>query len=824
MLLFYQMGDFYELFEDARRAARLLDITLTARGTSGDAPIPMAGVPVHAAEGYLARLLRQGEAVAICEQVGDPATTRGPVERKVTRVLTPGTVTDDALLDEHRDNLVAAIVPTDDTFGVASIDLAGARFRLTLSNGPAALGALLERLEPAEILVPEHFRTPLERPWCERLRTLPAWRFDTVVARRTLCAHFGVADLHGFGCADLPTAVAAAGALLVYCRETQGSALTPLTPLALERDDDTLRVDAAARRHLELTVALSGEVRHSLLGVLDTTRTAMGARLLRRWLLQPLRDHAMLRERHHAVAALQSGPDLAGLRRTLRGVHDIERITARVALGTARPRDLARLRDSLPLLGTLATALPDARSPRLDTLRLQFDALPELHATLARALVEAPPPTVREGGVIARGFDTLLDELRDASADADAYLVELERREREHTGIATLKVGYNRVHGYYLELGRAQVARVPAHYQRRQTLKAVERYVTDELKQFENKVLTAAERALRRERELFEALLTTVAAHLDSLQRNAATAAELDVLAAFAERAATLDWCAPELVTQAGLDIRAGRHPVVETVRDEPFVANDLYLDDTRRLLLVTGPNMGGKSTYMRQCALIVLLAHIGSHVPAAAAQIGPIDAIHSRIGAADNLAGGQSTFMVEMAEAALILNTATPASLVIIDEIGRGTSTYDGMALAWAAAEHLATRNRSFALFATHFFELTRLAEQTPGVANVRLDAPRTRRRGTSRTACAKARQPQLRPRRGPPRGVPAGVLERARELLAALEARGEVAPPSPRPQLPLFAPSHPALDALAALDPDALSPRQALDAVYRLRQLLDD
>ncbi|MEQ8234712.1 MAG: DNA mismatch repair protein MutS [Gammaproteobacteria bacterium] len=828
VLLFYRMGDFYELFfDDAVRASRLLDLTLTARGHSGGNPIPMAGVPAHAAESYLARLLRLGEAVAICEQIGDPAEARGPVERKVTRILTPGTLTDDALLDERRDTLIVALHAARGGCGVASMDLGGARFAIAEVPSTAVLAASLERLAPAEILVAEDFAWPLDEDWQRRLRRLPAWRFEHATATRTLTAHFGVDDLGGFGCSGLPAAVTAAGALLEYCRETQGSALVHLTALSVERADDALAMDRATRRNLEITEALSGEPGHSLLGVLDTTRTAMGARLLRRWLVQPSRDQVLLRHRHHAVSALLAGVDLVALRAALREIHDVERITSRVALGSARPRDLSRLRDALPVLPRLRELLPTGLSPRLDDIHAALMPLPELHDHLTRALVETPAPVLRDGAVIATGFDAELDELRAASADADAWLLELERRERERTGIATLKVGYNRVHGYYLELSRAQAraAELPADYQRRQTLKAAERYVTTELKRFETRILSAAEQAQRREKLLYEQLLEHVAAHVAQLQRIASGVAELDVLACFAERAEALQWVAPELTAQRMITISGGRHPVVERHLHEPFVANDLVLDETRKLLLVTGPNMGGKSTYMRQAALIALLAHVGSFVPADAATLGPIDAIYSRIGAADNLAGGQSTFMVEMSEVANILHNAGPDSLVIVDEIGRGTSTYDGLSLAWAAAEHLATRNHAYTLFSTHYFELTRMAEHTAGVVNVRLDAVES---GDDvvflHTVCEGPANRSFGLAVARRAGVPPAVVARARAVLDSLETRAapEVAPTTP--QLPLFPDPHPLLEALAAVDPDSLSPRQALETLYRLRGLLEE
>lgn len=826
LLLFYRMGDFYELFfEDAERAARLLDLTLTARGTSGGKPIPMAGVPAHAADTYLARLLRQGVPVAVCEQIGDPALSRGPVERKVTRILTPGTVTDDAHLSERHDNTIACVCASDGVLGLAWVDMSGGRFLVAECATVADLHAEIERLAPAEILLAEDRLELLSSERRRQARALAPWRFELAAARRRLCAHFGVHDLHAFGCAESGVMIAAAGALLAYCQEMHGGALAHLITLTVENLGDALSMDGATRRNLELTRSLSGHDEQTLLALLDSTRTAMGARALRRWLCRPLRTRETLALRHLAVGQLLAEIDLDSLRAGLKQIHDIERITSRVALGTARPRDLARLRDTLGVLPALrAQLLSIVLGPRLEVLRDAIAELPELRARLLLALLETPAAQARDGGVIAPGFDAELDELRAASSDADAYLIELEARERARSGIAGLKVGYNRVHGYYIELSRAQAARVPADYTRRQTLKGVERYVTPELKGFESRMLSATEKALRRERELYDALLAEVAGYLTELQASAAALAELDVLASFAERAATLQWTAPELSANEGISIIGGRHPVVESCHSEPFVANDLVLDPERKLLLITGPNMGGKSTYMRQAALIALLAHIGSFVPADRAVFGPLDGIYSRIGASDNLAGGQSTFMVEMAEVAHILRHAGPTSLVIVDEIGRGTSTYDGMALAWAAAEHLACVNRCHALFATHYFELTALAETVPGCANVRLDAvehgddvlflhsvsegPANRSFGIAVARLA---------------GLPAATLARARALLDSLETRDQAASAQRSPQLPLFQPDHPVVAALTAVDPDTLSPRQALDTLYRLRSLIE-
>ncbi len=828
LLLFYRMGDFYEMFfEDAERAAGLLDLTLTARGTSGGKPIPMAGVPAHAADTYLARLLRQGVAVAICEQIGDPAESRGPVERRVTRILTPGTVTDDAHLSERQDTTIACISSTagvtGSAIGLAWLDLSGGRYVVAECTTTAELQAEIERLAPAEILLAEDALELLVVERRRQARVLAPWRFESGAARRRLCAHFGVQDLHAFGCAQSLPMIASAGTLLGYCQDMHGGTLAHLTTLSVENLTDALSMDGATRRNLELTHSLSGHDEHTLLAVLDSTRTAMGARLLRRWLGRPLRTQETLALRHLAVGQLLTEIDCTALRDALKQVYDIERITSRIALGTARPRDLARLRDTLAVLPPLRALLPAALSPRLATLRERIVELPEMHAQLSRALLETPAAQTRDGGVIAVGFDAELDQLRDLSRDANAYLLELELRERARSGITGLKVGYNRVHGYYIEISRAQSARVPDDYTRRQTLKGVERYVTPELKTFESRILSASEKALRRERELYDALLVEVAGSLAELQSSAEALAELDVLASFAERATTLQWTAPEFSAEGVLSILGGRHPVVEHHLDQPFVANDLVLDSERKLLLITGPNMGGKSTYMRQAALIALLAHIGSFVPADSAIFGPLDGIFSRIGASDNLAGGQSTFMVEMAEVAHILRHASPASLVIVDEIGRGTSTYDGMALAWAAAEHLACVNRCYALFATHYFELTALAETVPACANVRLDAvehgedvvflhsvrdgPANRSFGIAVARLA---------------GLPAATLIRAHALLGSLEAREQIASARRTPQLPLFQPEHPALTALAAVDPDALSPRQAQDTLYRLRALL--
>lgn len=830
-LLFYRMGDFYELFyDDARRAAELLNITLTTRGQSAGAPIPMAGVPFHAVESYLAKLVKLGLSVAICEQLGDPATSKGPVERRVVRIVTPGTLTDEALLEERRDHLLVALHQVKHTYGLASLDLSGGRFVIAEVRGEAALGNEMERLNPAELLIDETFVLP--EAWRQHpgLRRQAPWHFDLDSATRALCAQFGVRNLDGFGCADQPVAVAAAGCLLQYVKDTQRGALPHLTGLRVERHEDSVILDAASRRNLELEHSLSGRHEHTLLGILDRCVTPMGGRLLRRWMHRPLRDRAALGQRHDSLRQLLENGGYEYLRGLLRGTGDVERILARVALKSARPRDLIALADALARLPDVQRFLARLDAMLLQDLARRAGTHPAICELLNRAIIANPPQTLRDGGVIAAGYDAELDELRDRSEHADQYLVELEARERQRTGISNLKVGFNRVHGYYIEISRAQARAAPADYVRRQTLKGAERYIIPELQDFEHQVLRAQERALARERILYDALLEQLIVRLPALQASAAALAELDVLANLAERAAALRWNPPELVAESGLEIKAGRHPVVEQVLDEPFVPNDVRLEpDRRRMLIVTGPNLGGKSTFMRQTALIVLLAHLGSFVPAERAVIGPIDRIFTRIGASDDLASGRSTFMVEMSEAANILHNATPHSLVLIDEIGRGTSTFDGLALAWACAAHLAEKVRAFALFATHYFELTRLPDEQSGIANVHLDAvehgntivflhqvqdgPADRSYGLQVAALA---------------GVPPAVIQQARQRLRLLERqmlRRELPgrPAAASPQLSLFGEAaHPAVVALAELDLDTLTPEQALAELRRLKKLL--
>ena len=758
------------------RARRLLDIALTTRGQANGAPIPMAGVPAHAVEAYLAKLLRAGQSAAICEQIGDPATSRGPVEREVTRIVTPGTVTDDALLQEHRETLVCALYQRADAFGMARLELASGRFLCTEVLGRDALAAELERIAPAEVLVSEDAGELAELETSGSTQSVPPWYFEHGAAAERLAQQFGVRDLAGFGCEDAPLAVAAAGALLEYVKDTQRGALPHVRGLRLERPEEAIVLDAVSRRNLELTSSLSGERGHALVDVLDRTATPMGGRRLRRWLGRPLRDQQTLRHRHQCVGALMATGVTDRLHQHLRDVGDLERILSRVALRSARPRDLSQLGAALRRLPALHACAAAVDSPLLEELLAGIGEYPETSAWLGRAIVESPPHLLRDGGVIAEGYDPELDELRRLSSDADSFLSDLEIRERARTGVSTLKVGYNRVHGYYIELGRSHADKVPVEYRRRQTLKSSERYITEELKTFEDKVLSARERALARERHLYDELLDRLAEQLTELRTSAANLAGLDVLNTLAERAEALGYCQPQLTDTPGIAITGGRHPVVETALDEAFVANDLNLDGENRMLVITGPNMGGKSTLMRQTALIVLLAHMGSYVPAERAILGPIDRVFTRIGAADDLARGRSTFMVEMVEAANILNNASPQSLVLLDEIGRGTSTYDGLSLAWACAAHLAQTVGAFTLFATHYFELTALPDQFDGVANVHLEAvehanrivfmhrvrpgPANRSYGLQVAALA---------------GIPANVIDAARAMLASLEAQSD-------------------------------------------------
>ncbi len=837
-LLFYRMGDFYELFfEDAEKAAKLLDITLTQRGASAGEPIKMAGVPYHAADQYLAKLVKLGESVAICEQIGDPATAKGPVERKVIRIITPGTLTDAALLEDKRDCIVLALSLHKSTLGLAWLNLAAGQLRM-LETSPDNLMSELERLQPAEILLPESLDISLALTGSSPSKQLPAWQFDYSSSIRNLTKLFGTHDLSAFGCDDLYASLQAAGALLEYVRLTQGADITHVKTLQVERDDAYIRMDAATRRNLEISETLRGEASPTLMSLLDTCSTSMGSRLLRHWLHHPLRDYSILQHRLDSVSGLMKATGIAtpyvGIREYLKCIADIERITARIALKSARPRDLSSLRSSLaylPEIAAMATHVLSEHLTRLAQAMIPDSSLVEL---LHQAILPEPSVLLREGGVIADGYDAELDELRALQNNCGEFLLQLEAREKIRTGIPNLKVEYNRVHGFYIEITHAYSDKIPADYRRRQTLKNAERYVTPELQVFENKALAARDHALAREKFLYDALLEKLIAFISHLQNMAYSVAEIDVLSTFSERAQSLNYTVPVFTDEAVIEINTGRHPVVESQVDH-YIANDVQLGlcggGRRQLLIITGPNMGGKSTYMRQVALTALLAHCGSFVPADSVRIGPIDQIFTRIGASDDLAGGRSTFMVEMTEIANILRNATDQSLVLVDEIGRGTSTFDGLALAFAIARYLLTKNQSYTLFATHYFELTRLVEEFEQAANVHLGAieykqhivflhtvnegPASQSYGLHVAALA---------------GVPGPVIKAARKILTKLE-QGNV---SKHPQLDLFSEQpdiinqfpetlHPIFTHLSKLIPDELSPREALAHLYTLKSMLD-
>lgn len=728
-LLFYRMGDFYELFyDDAKRAAQLLDITLTARGHSGGMPIPMAGIPFHAAENYIARLVRMGESVVIAEQTGDPATSKGPVERQIARIVTPGTISDEAFLEEKRENLLLSLAHQSrkglDVFGFSYLDMASGRFCLFEVDGHEALSSELQRLSPREILISEDFPArstlKLEKGICE----LGPWHFDYDSSYRQLIQQFNTKDLSGFGCEALTAAIASAGALLQYAKDTQRSALPHIQAITVEHRDDSVLIDGATRRNLEIDINLTGGTTNTLVEVLDQCASPMGSRLLKRWLHTPVRDLNEIQARQQAVTELQQAQAYEPLRNPLKKVGDLERILSRVALRSARPRDLQRLRFALEAVPEINTLLASVKAERLSNLNQRIVAQPDITDTLTKALVENPPSVVRDGGIFAKGYDEALDELLALSTNATDFLAEMERSEKARTGISSLKVGFNRVHGYYIEISRLHSDQAPVEYIRRQTLKNAERFITPELKAFEDKALSAKSKSLAREKELYESLLDQLNQVLSELQTTSQALAQLDVLHNFAERAAALNLTCPTLHHGDGIQIIGGRHPVVESVISEPFVPNDLDLNSRRSLLMITGPNMGGKSTYMRQIALITLLAHTGCFVPAQSASISVVDRIFTRMGSSDDLAGGRSTFMVEMTETANILNNASQNSLVLMDEVGRGTSTFDGLSLAWAAVDYLAKELKCYVLFATHYFELTTLADQLENAANVHLTA----------------------------------------------------------------------------------------------------
>ena len=829
-LVFYRMGDFYELFfDDAKKASQLLDVTLTARGKTNGNPIPMCGVPFHSAENYLAKLVKQGVSVAICEQIGDPATSKGPVERAVVRVLTPGTLSDEALLDDRSDNLLAALHLNEGQYGIATLDMSSGRFQILQATHEEELHSELQRLNPVEILISEEFPTIDWLDSWKGLRTQPPWLFDFDAADRLLNQQLGTKDLNAFGCSHLPIAICAAGCLLQYAKDTQRGNLPHIHCISVENREDGVALDAASRRNLELDTNLNGGQENTLFDVLNNTATSMASRLLRRWLNRPLRQLNELKSRQHSIAELQNNYLYENLNSHLKQVGDMERILTRVALHSARPRDLTRLLSSISVLPQIRSVLLQSQLQHIQQLLNAAKPLPHLVDLLDRAMIENPPMVIREGGVIADGYDKELDELRALNSNAGEFLLAMEEREKQATGISNLKVGYNRVHGYYIEISRGQSDKAPVEYIRRQTLKNAERFITPELKEFEDKALSAKSRALTREKQLYAELLETLNKDLQCLQNCASAISEIDLLATLAERAHSLNFCQPELTEQPGIDIQGGRHPVVEQVLSEPFVANDLHMNNQRKMLIITGPNMGGKSTYMRQAALIVLLAQIGSFVPATSAKIGLVDRIFTRIGSSDDLAGGRSTFMVEMMETANILHNATENSLVLMDEIGRGTSTFDGLSLAWACGYHLAEKVKAFTLFATHYFELTSLPETVSGTINVHLDAtehkdsivflhsvqegPASQSYGLQVAKLA---------------GIPKEVVMLAKNELQRLEHKTlsqeeKSNQKNKTPQTDLFATNQLSeLDLMMEnIEPDELSPKDALEALYKLKHL---
>ena len=841
ILVFYRMGDFYELFfDDAKKASELIDISLTHRGKTAGKPIPMSGVPYHAVDTYLAKLVALGESVAICEQIGDPATSKGPVERQVVRVLTPATITEESLLDERRDNILMALCEVQSPwqkqlmFGVATLDITSGRFEVAELDSSEALQAFLQQTRPAELLYPDNFAnlTLLDEVTASKRR--PEWDFEADTAFRQLTKQFNTKDLSGFGISDKHAAIGAAGAILQYVKDTQKAAVPHLRGLKVIRLTDNLFLDAISIRNLELSQSLSGARGQSLLSVLDQTATPMASRLLQRWIVHPIRDLTRLNQRQDVIESILNSGIYTELRHQLKQVGDIERIISRIALRSARPRDFSRLRNALTIVPDIQFLLADSGESRLQEYGKQIQAFDDLAELLNRAIVENPPVVVRDGGVLAEGYNVELDELRRLSAGAQSILEQIEIRERERTGLNTLKVGYNKVHGFFIERSRAQAAQAPVEYTRRQTLKNAERFITPELKELEDKVLTAQSKALALEKQLYEQLFDIFAPQVSALQNTSDLIARLDVLNNLAERAETLNYCRPQFSDKAGIHISGGRHPVVEVLSSEPFIANPVELNEQRRMLVITGPNMGGKSTYMRQTALIALMAYIGSFVPADQVVVGPIDRIFTRIGASDDLASGRSTFMVEMTETANILNNATEYSLVLMDEIGRGTSTYDGLSLAWACADNLARKLKAFTLFATHYFEMTQLTEQLPTVANVHLDAIE---HGDSITFMHAVQEGAANRSFGLQvaslAGVPKNVIHQAKTKLHELENKPALqagvqgaeanTAASSNSQVDWLTTKHPLAEMMADCDPDSMTPRQALDFLYLLKQQAD-
>ena len=828
-LVFYRMGDFYEMFyDDAKDASELLDISLTSRGQSAGQPVPMCGIPYHAAEGYIAKIVNAGRSLAVAEQVGDPTTSKGPVDRKVVRVVTPGTLTDEALMDSNRDHLLTAVYQLNETYGIASLDMSSGRFAVVEANTADQLQTQLQRLRPAELLFDDtsdllsHIKEwPCRRPQA-------SWNFAYDTAQRLLCSQFNTRDLSGFGCDAMKAAICAAGCLLNYAKETQKGDLPHLRNLQVELPQDTLILDGPSRKNLEIDHNIQGGEQFTLAAALDTTTTPMGGRLLRRWLNNPLRNIPVLEHRQDFISQAIELDNSDDLQQSLKPIGDMERILSRIALRSARPRDLSRLSTSLNALPNIQAVLLSLAAPKAKSLATDIGEFPSIVNLLSSAIVENPPVIIRDGGVIAEGYDEELDELRGLSQNAGQFLLDLETQERERTGLSTLKVGYNRVHGYYIEISRLQSGQAPTEYVRRQTLKNAERFITPALKAFEDKALSSKSRSLAREKALYEALIEDLAIHLPKLQCASDGISELDVLSCLVERALSLDLRRPSLQAEPGLSITQGRHIVVEQLISDPFVANDTNLSTNASMMMITGPNMGGKSTYMRQVALIVIMAQIGSYVPALEAKIGIVDRVFTRMGSSDDLAGGRSTFMVEMTETANILNNASAKSLVLMDEVGRGTSTFDGLSLAWSCALNLARDIGALTLFATHYFEMTQLADQLHQVENVHLDAtehddniifmhkvlpgPASQSYGLQVAKLA---------------GVPRQVISEARQKLRHLEQNENLSTPTKVAEMPMQSDlfsrlAHPIESLLEDNKADELTPRQALDLIYQMQQLL--
>ncbi|MDP2562386.1 DNA mismatch repair protein MutS [Psychrobium sp. 1_MG-2023] len=828
ILVFYRMGDFYELFfDDAKRASQLLDISLTARGKSGGAPIPMAGIPYHAADNYLAKLVNLGESVALCEQIGDPATSKGPVERQVVRIVTPGTITDEALLNDHQDNIVASVFEQKGIFGFATLDVASGEFNISELETTEQFESELHRTNPTEILYPEQWDNLALIEQRKGLRACPPWEFDLSTAIDLLNRQFKTDTLSGFGVESAKVALTAAGCLMQYVNDTQRVALPQISQIKLTDHTNCIILDAATRRNLELTRNIGGGVDNTLVSILDKTATAMGSRLLQRWIHQPSRDHHLISQRLSAVGSFIEQQNIEPIHQTLRNVGDIERVLGRMALRSARPRDFAKLRHALMQLPTLQELLIENKDNlRIKQLAKEISLYPELVALLQAAVVENPPTLIRDGGVIAPGYHEELDQWRSLSKGATDFLEQLEIREREATGLSSLKVGYNKVHGYFIEISKSQAMNAPEAYIRRQTLKNNERFIIPELKEHEDKVLSSQGKALALEKQLYEQLFDQLMPLLAQLQKTSTALSQLDVLTNFSARAEDLNYHCPTFHQGIGIELNEARHPVVEQVMSAPFIANPVKLTDQRQMLVITGPNMGGKSTYMRQTALICLMAHIGCYVPASTAHLGKIDRIFTRIGASDDLASGRSTFMVEMTETANILHNATEHSLVLMDEIGRGTSTFDGLSLAWASAHYLATKANSLTLFATHYFELTQLSEQLPQLVNVHLDAIEhgddiAFLHHVEEGAANKSYGIQV----AKLAGIPKVVTQIAKAKLTELELNSQSQSSDKPITIPTIIEDNPnqaVVDQLVELDPDDLSPKQALELVYQLKNQL--